>query len=220
MSGQPKSKGEQVIEQIMGDLDPESARYQVLATAKTFKSSWVALGEKLQSVKQDAVFRDWGYQSFDEYCSRELRIKKPTADKLTLAYRFMEKEEPQLMARERELKPLPDYRSVELLRQAKEENDFTEEEYAGLRKAVVEDNRSHPTVMKRFKEVASAKPGAETDHNVPLRTALSAARRLDTCLGDIPNIAEEYREGLRRLIFELEAKEQEDTEEGRSSRGT
>ncbi|NIQ94854.1 MAG: hypothetical protein GWO11_03815 [Desulfuromonadales bacterium] len=209
MSEQPKSKGEMVIEQIMEDLDPNSPRYQVLATAKTFKSSWVALGEKLVTVKKGTMFREWGYQSFDEYCSAELRIKKPTADKLTLAYRFMEKEEPQLMAREAELKPLPDYRSVELLRQAKEEKDFSEDEYAELRKAVVEDNRSHPTVAKRFKEVAAAKPGAEIDPNAATRSALAAARRLDTSLGEVPGIAEEYREELRRLIFQLEARMEE-----------
>ncbi len=52
MDERPKSKGEAVIEQIMDDLDPTSDRYQVLATAKSFKSSWVALGEKLLEVKR------------------------------------------------------------------------------------------------------------------------------------------------------------------------
>ena len=100
-----------------------------------------------------------------------------------------------------------------LLRQAREEKDFTDEEYAELRKAVVEDNRSHPTVMKRFKEVAAAKPGAETDSSAPLRAALAAARRLDTSLNELPDVAEEHREGVRRLIFQLEAQVQKDTNE-------
>lgn len=204
MSEQPKSKGEMLIEQIMQELEPGSPRYQVLATAKTFKSSWVSLGEKLQSVKHTGLFREWGYQSFDDYCSREVRIKKATADKLTLAYRFLEREEPQLMAREAELRPLPDFRSVDLLRQAREECDFSDEEYAELRKAVVEDGRSHPTIAKRFKEVAAAKPGAELDALSPVKTALAAARRLDTALGAVPEAAQEHREALRRLIFQLE----------------
>ena len=47
MEESPKSKGEMVIERMMEELDPASPRYQVLATAKRFKSSWVELGEKL-----------------------------------------------------------------------------------------------------------------------------------------------------------------------------
>ena len=189
MSEKPKSKGEMVIERIMQELDPGSERYQVLATAKRFKSSWVELGEKLLQVSRQGLFRSWGYESFEDYCSREIHIKKPTAQKLTLAYRYMEKEEPELMARQSELRPPPDYRSVDLLRQAREEKDFTEEEYADLRRAVVEEERSHPTILKRFKEVAATKPGQEIDPLAPVRSALGAAKRLASLLqgeGDFP----------------------------------
>jgi hypothetical protein len=182
MSETPKSKGEMIIERIMRELDPGSERYQVLATAKRFKSSWVELGEKLLLVSRQGLFRSWGYESFEEYCTREIHIKQPTARKLTLAYRFMEKEEPELMARQTELKPPPDYRSVDLLRQAQEEKDFSPEEYAELRRAVVEEERSHPTILKRFKEVAAGKPGHEEDPLAPLRAALGTARRLESML--------------------------------------
>ena len=200
----PKSKGEVLIEQIMRDLDPGCERYQVLATAKDFKSSWVALGERLMQVKGGGTYREWGYSDFDEYCSREVRIKKQTAEKLTLAYRYMEKEEPQLVARQAELNPLPDYRSIDLLRQAKEEQNFSEDEYQELRQAVVEDNRSHPTILKRFKEVASAHDDSPPDPAVALKKAISAARRLDGALGEVPQVPEEHRESLRRLAFYLE----------------
>lgn len=200
----PKSKGEVLIEQIMRDLDPGCERYQVLATAKDFKSSWVALGERLMQVKGGGAYREWGYSDFDEYCSREVRIKKQTAEKLTLAFRYMEREEPQLMARQAELNPLPDYRSIDLLRQAKEEQNFSQEEYQELRQAVVEDNRSHPTILKRFKEVTSARDDSTPDPAVALKKALSAARRLDGALGEVPQFPEEHRENLRRLAFYLE----------------
>jgi len=204
MSEQPKTKGELIIEKMMEELDPSSERYQVLAVASAFKSSWVALGEKLLEVKRKGLFNQWGYENFEDYCNREVRIKKPTAQKLTLAYGFLEKEEPQLMARHRELNPLPDYRSVDLLRQAKEEKDFSVEEYADLRRAVVEENRSHPTITKRFNEVASQKEGAGPSPREQVRGALSASRRLANLLDQIDNAPAQHIELLEDLTLWLE----------------
>ena len=76
MNDNPKSGGERHIEKIMQELEPESERYQVLDTAKRFKSSWVELGEKLLKVSSTARFSEWGYGSFEEYCVQEIRIKK------------------------------------------------------------------------------------------------------------------------------------------------
>jgi len=204
MEESPKSKGELVIERIMQELDPGSPRYQVLATAKRFKSSWVELGEKLLNIQKAGQFREWGYDSFEDYCTREIRIKKPTAQKLTLAYRYLEKDEPELLARQTELKPLPDFRSVELLRQAREEKAFSDEEYADLRRAVIEEERSHPTVMKRFKEVAAAHAEEPPDATIPLKAALAAARRLETALRSLPELAAAQDEALGQLIALLE----------------
>ncbi len=205
MGDTPKSKAEMVIERIMGELDPSSERFQVLASAKRFKSSWVELGEKLLAVQGQGLFRQWGYDSFEDYCSREVRIKKPTAQKLTLAYRYLEKEEPELLARRTELNPLPDFRSVDLLRQAREEREFSDEEYAGLRRSVLEEERSHPTVLKQFREVAAARSDDRELSALHLRAALAAARRLQTTLAPLPDLARDHGESLQRLLADLEA---------------
>jgi hypothetical protein len=204
MTDTPQSSGERHIEKIMEQLEPDSDRYQVLDTAKRFKSSWVELGDKLLQVSSRGKFREWGYQSFEEYCVQEIRIKKGTAEKLTLAYRFMEKQEPELLARRDELKPLPDYRSVDLLRQAKEEKRFSDEEYTELRKSIVDEERSHPTVLKRFKEVAAARSEEPADPLLPLKVSLAAARRLDTALRGVPDISPAYRDEVGKLIAHLE----------------
>jgi len=204
MEAPPKSKGQHLIERIMQELDPESDRYQVLATAKRFKSSWVELGEQLLRVSKEGLFRQWGYDSFEEYCAREVRIRKPTAEKLTLAYRYLEKDEPELISRRAELKPPPDFRSVDLLRQAREEKDFSDEEYAELRRAVVEEERSHPTVLKRFKEVSAARGDETIAPTIPLKAALAAARRLDSTLRALPDPPAAHLENLADLIAGLE----------------
>ncbi|BCR05900.1 hypothetical protein DESUT3_29690 [Desulfuromonas versatilis] len=205
MSDAPKSSGEKHIETIMRELDPGSPRYLVLDTARRFKSSWVELGERLLAVSSANLFREWGYDSFEDYCSREIRIKKPTAQKLTLAYRYMEKDEPELLARQSELKPLPDFRNIDLLRQAREEKNFSNEEYAELRKAVVEEERSHPTILKRFKEVA-AREEPPADPSVHLKAGLSAARRLDTALRSAEQIPEEICGQIARIVEYLETR--------------
>lgn len=204
MTDTPKSTGERHIERIMDDLDPASERYQVLETAKRFKSSWVELGDRLLYVSSRNLYREWGYGSFEDYCVREIRIKKGTAEKLTLAYRYMEKHEPELMARRDEPRPLPDYRSVDLLRQAREEKGFSDEEYAELRKSVVEDERSHPTVLKRFKEVAATRNEEPADPLAPLRMSLATARRLDTALRGVEGLSGGYQEMVGNLITHLE----------------
>jgi hypothetical protein len=206
MNTQPKTKAELAIENIMDELDPASDRYQVLVVAGTFKSSWVALGEKLLHVKRNNLYKQWGFENFEDYCSREVRIKKPTAQKLTLAYSFIEKEEPQLITRHTELKPLPDYRSVELLRQAREEKEFTTEEYAALRQAVVEENRSHPTIVKRFNDITVNRNGDTRTQLEHVKAGLSASRRLATILDLVEMVPEQHRNHLEELKAWLEGR--------------
>lgn len=198
-----KSRGEELLEQLMRELDPASERYQVLATARRFKSSWAELGERLLELQRSGAFHTWGYDSFEEYCAREIRIRRPTAEKLTQAYRFLEKEAPQLLVRGTELKPLPDYRSVELLRQAREELDWPEEEYAGLRKAVLEDECAHPTVQRRFRETAAVH-SPPADASPLLKSALAAARRLHHALTPLTQIPPTFHQGTEELILFLE----------------
>jgi hypothetical protein len=208
MSEQPKSSGEQHIEGLMQQLDPSSERYQVLATARKFKSSWVELGEQLLKVSSHRLFQEWGFASFEDYCAKEVRIKQPTAQKLTLAYRYLEKEEPQLLARQAEFKPPPDYRCVDLLRQAREEQGVSEEDFQRLRQAVIEEDRSHPTALKRFKEIVPASSASPTEGQ-RLKAGLGAARRLQTALQEIPELPPEFLPPLQELLAFLEARLEE-----------
>ncbi|MDH3961457.1 MAG: hypothetical protein OET55_09335, partial [Desulfuromonadales bacterium] len=66
MEEKSPTKGSQHIEQLMRQLPPESERYQVLATAKQFKSSWVELGEWLAKVSNKKQFSEWGFTSFED----------------------------------------------------------------------------------------------------------------------------------------------------------
>lgn len=211
MDEQPKSKGAQVIEELMRQLPQESERYKVLASARRFKSSWVELGEWLARVSNGGQFQEWGFSSFEDYCSKEIRIRRQTAEKLLLAFRFLKRKEPSLLERRRD-RPLPDYRSVDLLRQADEQEHFSLAEYSELRQAVFEDERSHPTVAKQFKEIAKAY--RQDDQSVlNCRTALSSARRLATSLQGVEEVPEEMSRSVEGLIVFLQGRVDEMSEQ-------
>jgi hypothetical protein len=204
-----QTKGEKYIEQLLKELQPDSDRYRVLATAKQFKASWAELGERLVHVSQRNLFRDWGYDSFGDYCSREIRIRKGTAEKLTMAYKFLKREEPGVLARGAGLQPMPDYRSIDLLRRAQDEGNFEQEQYQALRDAVVEEGRSLPSVRKQFQEVTRAKEELITTALRQSRRSLSTARRLQTALEPMGELYVKNKPFLDSLITELAAAEEE-----------
>ncbi|RLB64361.1 MAG: hypothetical protein DRH08_09750 [Deltaproteobacteria bacterium] len=201
-----KSKGSQHIEQLMQQLPPESERYQALATAKQFKSSWVELGEWLARISNSKQFSEWGFTSFEDYCTREIRIRRQTAEKLLLAFRFLERREPGLLERKAG-HPLPDYRSVDLLRQADEEKHFSMAEYGELRQSVIEGESSHPSVAKQFRDMNhSHQPDQKTLHQY--RNALMSAKRLSTSLQEIPDVPHGLSEAVEQLVGFLEEKQE------------
>jgi hypothetical protein len=198
-----KTKAEVLIDQLMQQLDPASPRYHVLASARQFKSSWVDLGEKLLKVKREGLFQEWGYQDFIDYCRKEVRIKQPTAQKLTLAYHYLAQKEPDLL-RGNELQTLPDYRSVDLLRQAEEEQQLSQDEITQLRQAVLSEKRSFPTVRQHFNQVSRPLRNSTEQRRIAMQAVLSASRRLSTALEGIDELKGRIIGPLNQLIDTLE----------------
>ena len=202
MEQQKQTKGAQHIEQLMSQLPADSERYQVLATAKQFKSSWVELGERLAKISNNNSFSEWGFTTFEDYCAKEIRIRRQTAEKLLLAYRFLERKEPGLLEK-KSGRPLPDYRSVDLLRKADEEEQFSMAEYNELRQSIIEAERSHPSVSKQFRDMThSHQPERKTAHQY--RNAVLAAKRLSTSLQEIPDVPHDLSQAVEQLIGFLE----------------
>jgi len=212
MEQEKQTRGSQHIEQLMQQLPPESERYQVLATAKQFKSSWVELGEWLARISNSNQFSEWGFSTFEDYCTKEIRIRRQTAEKLLLAFRFLERKEPGLLER-KQGRPLPDYRSVDLLRKADEEEHFSMEEYSELRQSIIEEERSHPSVAKQFRDITHQhQPERKTVHRY--RSALMAAKRLSTSLQEIQDVPYELSQAVEQLIGFLEAATDSERETG------
>lgn len=187
MNQAPQTQAEQKIEQLLSQLEPGSERYRILSSAKQFKSSWVDLGQQLQEVRRDRLYAQWGYECFEDYCSREIRIRRQTADKLTMAYHYLEQKNPALISQNDSLNPLPDFRSIDLLLQADADKKFNPDQQQELRNAVFEGKLSHPTIAKRFKEMTMEVADQAVRQHAEFKSALSAARRLQSAIGSLPD---------------------------------
>lgn len=154
--GDLKTKSIKNIEMKMGDLDYESMRYKVLDCVKTFKTSWVQLGQILYTVWKDKLYKDWGFQEFDNYTSKEIGIKKPTAMKLLRSYAFLEKEEPRYLQKEYPAETsagnIPSFEAVDVLRQANNK-DIDRDDYSKIRKYVLEDGKDAKDVKKELTDI-------------------------------------------------------------------
>ncbi|OEU73409.1 MAG: hypothetical protein BA874_02210 [Desulfuromonadales bacterium C00003068] len=187
MNQAPQTQAEQKIEQLLSQLEPGSERYRILSSAKQFKSSWVDLGQQLQEVRRDRLYVQWGYECFEDYCSREIRIRRQTADKLTMAYHYLEQKNPALISQNDNLNPLPDFRSIDLLLQADADKNFNTDQQQELHNAVFEGKLSHPTIAKRFKEMSMEVADQAVRQRAEFKSALSAARRLQSAIGGLPD---------------------------------
>ncbi len=155
-----QTKGISAIESKMEDIPPSSFRWQVLDAARRFKTNWIDLAKYLYSVKRDRLFKEWGYISFDTYCTKEIGIKKQTAFKLLSSYYFLTREEPQLLEEEtlqkKEPGSLPNYEAINILRRAKANKDLREEDYNNLKEAVFERATEPREVGKQFRSMLRA----------------------------------------------------------------
>jgi hypothetical protein len=165
-----KSKSLTDIEQKMGELDPNSLRYQVLDSSRQFKNSWIDLGRYLYQVNQSKLYKEWGFLTFEAYTAKEVGIRQQTAVKLLKSYFFLEKEEPQFLKKQldTEEKPnkIPSYEAVNALRLASQNDRIPEKDYDEIRDAVLEDAREEGDVKKKIRYVLKANPAPASDKPV------------------------------------------------------
>ena len=147
-----KTKSLSAIEEKMADVGEGSLRYKILSSAKSFKTSWIDLGQALYSVWKDKLYKDWGFLTFDAYTSKEIGVRKNTALKLLKTYYFLEKEEPRLLDKgyvaAKDAAEVPSYESVDVLRLAKKKQVLDEDDYKKFRHDVFDKAKDAREVKK------------------------------------------------------------------------
>ena len=189
-----KTKSIHDIELRMETLEPESFRYKVLDSAKSFKSSWIELGQYLFTIYKDKMFKDWGYLTFEAYCSKEIGIRQATAVKLLKSYSFLEREEPAFLKNQSldETKPsqIPSYESVNALRLAKASDRITESDYKKIREDILENPKEDNEVKKKIRYILKSHSKPLSDEEKEEKKG-GALKRILTSLRNTKNELQE-----------------------------
>ena len=160
------------------DLPEGSVRRRVLEGARRFKAAWVEFGRLLSEVKREGLWREWGYPSFERYCSKELFVRASTAEKLTMSYGFLERHEPEL-ARPRPDAKAPPFEVIEVLSRAEATGQLSNAAWRELRDEVLERPPSAAAMARRLAEKLGPPPAGATPPKPDRLRALAAlARRL------------------------------------------
>ncbi len=193
----------------IGELPEGSLRRKVLESARRFKASWVELGRMLAQVREEGVWKEWGFDSFEAYCTKELFLRRATAEKLALSYGFLERHEPE-MARARELRSVPPFEVIEVLSRAEAAGRMDGKAWGEMREEVIDGEADRADVSRRIAERFGPPPkppqpsagerlarlaglarrvaeGCEAEKDVPAalrRTARDLADALERIAGD------------------------------------
>jgi hypothetical protein len=187
------------------DLPEGSFRRKVLEGAERFKSAWVELGSLLAEVKRKEHWREWGYPSFERYCSKELFIRSSTADKLTASYGFLERHEPAL-ARARGETRAPPFEVIEVLSRAEAAGRLSDSGWRELRDEVLDRPPTPAAMNKRLTEKFGPPPAPPVPSRADrLGRVASAARRLAQTCKDEAAVPRPLVQRLEDLVGEIEA---------------
>ncbi len=190
----------------IADLPEGSMRRRVLEGARRFKASWVEFARLLSQVRREELWREWGHESFESYCARELFVRRQTADKLTLSYGFLERHEPQL-ARARETRAAPPFEVVEVLSRAEAAGRLSPAGWAEMRDEILERSPSPAAVSRRIAQrfgpaPRPPRPGAPQRIE---RLAAAARHLAEECRAEeaVPAAVAERAEALARDLEDL-----------------
>jgi hypothetical protein len=189
--------------------DPERA--DMIARVRRFKASWYELGSALTEMRRTDRFKQWGFKDFEDYCRRELHLKRETADKLTGSYAFLRRAAPEVLERDGREAPIPSYQAVDFWRRAEEddESEATPEVVSEIRRAVLDEGTDLPKLSRIYRQVVF--PVGEEDQTNKRRQSLKqTVNKLVELLALArdeklvpPQLCAEVEEPLQRLAAAL-----------------
>lgn len=180
--------------------NPERA--EIIARTRRFKASWIELAEALTHVRRDDTWQGWGFESFEQYTSRELKLRQETVDKLTGSYQFLQRRAPAVLRRDGVSESIPSYQAIDFLRRAEEQQGAPEEAVVAIRKKVLDEGVPLPSVSREYKDVVF--PIDEDARVARDRSALRhAATKLRDALASTRAVPRGLANGVSEKLDEL-----------------
>ncbi len=196
------------------DVPSELLRSQIRKHSKSFKTSWVNLGQALYSVWKDKLFYAWGYDKFEYYVEQEVGLPKQLSLKLLKSYFFLEQEEPDYLKREfneaRDASKVPGYEAVNVLRLAKQRKDLLKDDYLKLKRAVFDKGKNASLVrqdlMAILRERKAIDPEAERDkrNELAIRKLVNALNSFKMDMEVLKLISDDIVDEAKQLMTKLE----------------
>jgi hypothetical protein len=180
--------------------DPQRA--ELIARTRRFKASWIELAEALTHVRRNGTWEGWGFESFEQYTARELRLKQETVDKLTGSYAFLQRRAPAVLDRDGISESIPSYQAIDYLRRAEEQEGAPEEAVMAIRKKVLEDGAPLPSIAREYGDVVFPIDDAERKRK-DAATLRHAALRLKDVLASTRAVSRSLTGGLTEKLDEL-----------------
>ncbi len=189
------------------DLPEGSARRRVLEGARRFKAAWVEFGRLLSEVKREGTWREWGYPSFERYCTKELFLRAATAEKLTASFGFLERHEPELARpRRADEANAPPFEVVEVLSRAEASGQLSNAAWRELRDEVLERPPTPAAMNRRIAERFGPAPAPPAPRKAErLARLATAARRLSEACRAEAAIPRAVAQRAADLAGEIEA---------------
>jgi hypothetical protein len=187
------------------ELAPGTLRRRAIEGARRFKAAWVDFARLLAEVRRAEHWREWGYPSFERYCSAELFIKKATADKLTASFGFLERHEPR-MAEGKGDEQAPPFEVIEVLSRAEAAGRLSNSGWRELRDEVIERPPTPAALNKTLTEKYGPPPAPpRPPKEERLARLAAAARRLAEACADEGAVPKALAGRAEELAEELEA---------------
>ena len=180
------TKTDEALKDRMRAFAGDAERVELLARARSFKSSWIELAEALSAVFDNKSWKRWGFETFENYVKNELQLTPATAGKLLGSFRFLRTSAPKIIERAKQpdrQATVPSMRSVNFVARAAERGAADSSTMKAIRKAAFEEGAEPPSLSKRFGSVAF--PVSKAEQAARLRRQLiGAARRLANLIAD------------------------------------
>ncbi|MBZ0166379.1 MAG: hypothetical protein K8I00_06185 [Candidatus Omnitrophica bacterium] len=193
----------------------DTLRAEIIALSKDFKRAWISLGRHLYAVWQDKLYRNWGFEKFEDYIEGEVGLKKNLATKLLRSYLFLEQDEPQYLDAEftsaRDATRVPGYEEINFLRLAKYKKEVKKEDYAKMKRDVFEKGKDVTTMRKDLtalmKERKYVDPEQERDerHQSAVRKLIHSLQSFNKDMESLQLIPAGILEDAQALLQQLEA---------------
>jgi len=174
-----KTKGEARLEHAIHAHAEDAERVFVLERARRFKRTWIELAQALVDVRERETYLRWGYGSFDEYVTRELRLKRGTVDKLCASYGFLRANAPKLARESEDLtdiaRPVPSWQAVDFVARAEERGAAPAEVIDEMKREVFDEGAPAPALSRKYREVAF--PVGDDERRERLNAQITAAAK-------------------------------------------